>query len=155
MLRSPVSSHFSWRLFLAALCAAWFSGCSGSSDGPTRYRIDGTVQFDNKPVPAGTIYFDPDTTKGNKGPQAYAQIVDGKYDTDKGGKGHTGGAMKVRIVGLSAPPAATSNDDSPKPPLFPEFVDAIQLETKPGSRNFSIPSDYAGAPVGGPAQGGP
>jgi hypothetical protein len=120
------------------------AGCS--ENGPKRYRLQGTVEFDSKPVPAGTIYFDPDTAKGNKGPQGYATIVDGKFDTEKAGKGHVGGPMRIRIVGLASAVVAT-NDDSPKPPLFPEFVDAIDLEKSDDLRGFVIHKDYAGAPV--------
>lgn len=129
---------------LFALSSVLMAGCSDS--GPKRYRLQGTVEFDGKPVPAGTVYFDPDSAKGNKGPQGYATIVDGKFDTEKGGKGHVGGPMRVRIVGLAAAGETRTNDDSPKPPLFPEFVDTVDLEKSDDLRGFVIHKDYAGAP---------
>lgn len=135
-----------------AVSSMLLAGCSES--GPKRYRLQGTVDFDGKPVPAGMIYFDPDASKGNKGAQGYATIVDGKFDTEKTGKGHAGGPMKVRIVGLTAA-AAASNDDSPKPPLFPEFVDAVELDKSDDMRGFVIHKDYAGAPASTPVHVGP
>ena len=66
---------------LFALLGGLASGCGGSG-----HRISGKVTLDGKPVPAGKIYFIPDTAKGNSGPTRYADIVDGAYDT-----GATGG----------------------------------------------------------------
>ncbi len=130
-------------IMLVVVSSVLLVGCSDS--GPKRYRLQGTVEFDGKPVPAGTVYFDPDSAKGNKGPQGYASIVDGKFDTEKAGKGHVGGPMKIRIVGLTSAVVAT-NDDSPKPPLFPEFVDTVDLEKSDDLRGFVIHKDDAGAP---------
>lgn len=117
------------------------AGCSES--GPTRYRIQGTVEFDGQPVPAGTIYFDPDSSKGNKGPQGYATITDGKFDTEISGKGHVGGPMIVRINGLASIRTAT-DDDTPIPPLFPEFIESVELDRSDDMRGFIVPKDYAG-----------
>lgn len=138
---------------LVTVCSlAIIAGCSKQE--VKRFRAQGAVTFDGKPVPAGTVYFDPNAQKGNKGPQGFATIVDGKYDTNNGGQGHVGGAMKIRIVGLSAS-AKARTDDSPIPPLFPEFVDAIDLKSADETRDFSVPKDYAGAPVQDAASGGP
>lgn len=114
-------------------------GCGQA--GPKRYRLEGTVEYEGSPVPAGTIYFDPDASKNNKGPQGFAQIVDGKFDTSKGGLGHVGGPMKVRIVGLAAAPSGQTNDDSPKPGLFPDFVDRVELDAMDSQRGFVIHKD--------------
>src|SRR5205807_6772258 len=81
----------------AALVAACLAapGCGGSRG----VEVSGEVTFDGKPVPAGRIYFNPDVTKGNDGPQGYAEIHDGKFDTSKGGKGACGGPTVVVISG--------------------------------------------------------
>lgn len=72
-------------------------GCSGGGDGPTRYRASGNVSFDGQPVADGSVYFMP--AKGNSGPQGFAPIKNGKYDTkDSEGNGTVGGAHTVRIV---------------------------------------------------------
>ena len=139
-------------IMLVVVSSLLITGCKES--GPQRYRLQGTVEFDGKPVPAGTIYVDPDSAKGNKGPQGYATIVDGKFDTEKGGKGHVGGPMKIRIVGLTSAVVST-NDDTPIPPLFPEFVDAVELEKSDDLRGFVIHKDYAGAPEPTPVNTGP
>ena len=138
---------------LVAVCSLTvIAGCAKQEI--KRFRAQGSVTFDGKPVPAGTVYFDPNAQKGNKGPQGYANIVDGKYDTNNGGQGHVGGAMKIRIVGLSAP-AKARTDDTPIPSLFPEFVDTIDLKSADDTRDFAVPKDYAGAPVPGAANSGP
>jgi len=55
--------------------------------------------YDGKPLPFGSIVFDPDPSKGNAGPQGTASIKDGVYDTSKGGTGSVGGSMIVTITG--------------------------------------------------------
>ena len=118
-------------------------GCSPAEI--KRHRLQGTVEFDGKPVPFGTIYFDPDTTKANKGPQGFAKIVEGKFDTDQGGKGHVGGPMKVRIVGYASAPS-TTDVDAPVEALFPDFVEAVELEKAEDTRGFLIPKEYQTPP---------
>jgi hypothetical protein len=59
-----------------------FSGCGPK--GPKRYEHWGTVTFQDRPIPAGLVYFDPDGAGGSEGqdrPQGQAVIKDGKYDT--------------------------------------------------------------------------
>ena len=72
-------------------------GCSGSS-GPPRYPVEGSVTYDGKPVPAGQIVFEPDSTAGNQGPASYATIDHGRFATPRG-KGTVGGPHRVRITG--------------------------------------------------------
>ncbi|WP_437187766.1 hypothetical protein SH668x_001176 [Planctomicrobium sp. SH668] len=76
------------------------AGCGGSEDaGPQRYRIEGTVTFEGKPVAIGKILFTPDNSQGNMGPGAVADIKDGKYETAKGA-GVVGGPHLVQITGF-------------------------------------------------------
>ena len=75
-------------------------GCSGE-DGPQRYRVSGTVTFKGAPVPIGVIQFTPDATQGNSGPPAFADIKDGKYDSDVAGKGVIGGPQIVAVDAFS------------------------------------------------------
>ena len=45
-----------------------------------------------------------DSAKGNKGPQGFANVRDGKYDTNSpDGKGIAGGPTVIRLTGFSAP----------------------------------------------------
>lgn len=51
--------------------------CTGCSDGkPPKYKLSGTVTFDGKPVPEGSIMF---LASDLHGQPETAQIVDGKY----------------------------------------------------------------------------
>ena len=108
------------------------SGCGSSEDGgPVRYRVSGTVTFDGNPVPAGTIYFQP--APGNPGPQGFATIVDGEYDTADSGKGTVGGAHSVRIEGADA---------SGTPIFVPHFED-LNLSTEASTHEFDVPASAA------------
>ena len=63
-------------------------GCGG----PKLYDVSGRVTYDGQLLPAGVIYFDPDVTKQNDGPQGYAVIKNGTYNTSaRGGRGVVGG----------------------------------------------------------------
>ena len=78
--------------------AALATGCK--PDGPTRYPVSGTVTVGGQPLVKGLITFDPDRSKRPDGPQGFAFVEGGKYDTDKGtGRGAVGGAVIVRIEG--------------------------------------------------------
>lgn len=80
------------------LCSL-FLGCNSSSE-EKLYRVHGTVVFEGKPIPKGTLFFDPDASKGGSGSQGFADIVDGKYDTATSGQGIKKGAFVVRIQGF-------------------------------------------------------
>ena len=51
----------------------------------------------------------PDFVNGNDGPQGFALIKDGAFDTRNGGQGHGGGAMLIRIEGKSDTPRFYGN----------------------------------------------
>src|SRR5204862_378695 len=79
------------RFGLARWAIVGVLGLAAVGCGESRVEVSGEVTFDGKPVPAGRIYFNPDFTKGNDGPQGYADIKDGKFDTRNKGKGACGG----------------------------------------------------------------
>src|SRR5947209_8373706 len=81
-------------LSLLAMCA--IVGCSGQKAG---VNVSGTVTHDGKPLPRGRIYFNPDFSKENDGPQGFAPIVDGTYDTRQQGRRAHGGASIAVITG--------------------------------------------------------
>jgi hypothetical protein len=87
------------RPLLVLVVAAPLLGCSS---GVKLFPVSGTVTFDGKPIPAGRLYFNPDVGKGNDGPQGYADIREGKFDTREGGRGTPGGPMVIRIEGFEA-----------------------------------------------------
>lgn len=138
--RSPNSGRM---LLLLVLSAVVQSGCGGDS-GPKRYGVSGTVTFDGQPVPVGTITFDPDVSKGNRGPQGRARIVDGKYDTGaKDGKGMVGGPHVVTISGAHR---ESAGEDDPVPSLFKEKMLNVDLPTEPSTQDFDIPKSEAYVP---------
>lgn len=85
-----------WLVLLATL----LPGCS-EEEGPRRYRVSGTVTFQGTPVPIGAIQFTPDARQGNSGPPAFAEIVDGEYDTAVSGKGFIGGPQIIAVDAYS------------------------------------------------------
>jgi hypothetical protein len=78
-----------------ALAAASLTGCEES--GPPRFHVAGTVTYEGKPVPAGSILFQPDPAAGNEGPYGNATIKDGKFDTRIEGEPTIGGSQIVLI----------------------------------------------------------
>lgn len=65
------------------------------------FLVSGTVTYQGKPVPRGTLLLTPDTSKGNSGPAVSLDIVDGKFETPSTAKTrHQGGAYRVYIDGF-------------------------------------------------------
>jgi hypothetical protein len=109
------------------------------------------VDFDGAPVPAGTIIFEPDTSRGNSGPQGAATIIDGKYDTSQqGGQGTVGGHMIVRILGLKQQP--DPGNDAPIKPLFQDFEVREEFPKKDLTHDFEVPKAAGEAPARGSAE---
>jgi hypothetical protein len=104
--------------FLAALAVI---GCSSEEK---LYDVSGTVTFEGKPIPKGLIFFDPDSTKGETGPQGFANIVDGKFSTTPEGKGVRGGSYVVRVNGYDGKEAAEAPFGQY---LFPEHEEKRDL----------------------------
>jgi hypothetical protein len=77
-------------------------GCGGDK----LYDLKGTVTIGGNPVPAGVIWFEPDVSKGNMdGPQGYAQIENGKFDTRQNGRGVRPGLYTIRVEAFDGKPA--------------------------------------------------
>ena len=112
----------------------FLAGCSGN-DGPKRFDVSGTVTFDNKPAPAGSIIFTPDKSKGNSGPQGTAKIINGHYDTAQQGRGIVGGPHEVLII-------VTNGDDRSEDaelngPLS-EYTEQFDFPKETSEHNFTI-----------------
>lgn len=71
--------------------------CGCREPGPPRYRISGTVTYQGKPVPIGSVLFQPDPGQNNSGPVGSATIKDGVYDTQREGRGFSGGPQIVIV----------------------------------------------------------
>ncbi len=120
----------------AALVAT--AGCS-KQEGPTRYRISGTVTLDGKPIPYGEVLFTPDPAKKASGPQGIAPIRDGRYDTAaEGGKGIAGGPTIVRVNGMTGPGGKT----------LCEYETPVDLPRADGTHDIAVPKGGAAKPAG-------
>lgn len=119
---------FAWTLLAVCL------GCGGSD--VNRATLRGKVTFQGKPVPKGLIYFEPDISRGNSGPQGFAEILDGEYRTDKVGIGAVTGPLLVRISGFSN---AGQSNESPGAPLFPQYQTQIEITEETTTMDFDVP----------------
>ena len=121
------------------------SGCGGREG----YDVSGNVTFNGNPVPAGKIYFSPDSAKGNSGATGYATISNGKYNTSAAdGRPTVGGAMTVRIDGWNPAAAGkTAKGDTSGEvtveALFPTYETTVDLGQATASQDFDIPAEAA------------
>lgn len=111
----------------------------GCQTGPRIYHVKGTVTHQGKPVPAGVIYFDPDLAKQNDGPQGFAYITDGVFDTAaKGSQGIIGKDYVVRIRGFDG---KSANELPMGQPLFPEFQKSVDFPLQDSTHDFQVLQD--------------
>ena len=115
-------------------------GCNGGNDAG-RNTLSGKVTFGGKPVPYGLIYFSPDITQGNSGPQGYAEIVNGEYSTDDVGMGAVMGPLVVQISGF--PQGKDESGAFEGTPLFPRYKTSINLTEGMKTMDFDVPSNLA------------
>jgi hypothetical protein len=109
---------------------------SGCGLGERQYHLSGAITYQGKPVPAGTIVFEPDATKGNQGAAGYARIKAGRYDTRaEDGKGTVGGPHLVRILGLDGIPRGELINGMP---VFPEYSTTADLPKKFAKHDFEV-----------------
>jgi hypothetical protein len=109
------------------------AGCG--DDGPRRYDVSGTVAYNGQPLPAGQIFFDPDAAKGHDGPQGYALIKDGRYNTAETDQGPIGGPHIVRIEGYDGKPG----EELPLGrPLFNDFQQSVDLPQEDTKLDFVV-----------------
>src|SRR5262245_501025 len=121
-----------WAMVGLALLAA---GCGGRKT----VHLTGEVTFDGKQVPIGEIYFDPDAKKGQDGPQGFARIIDGKFDTRKGGVPPGPGPHVVRILGFDGKPQP-DRELIYGPRLFPEYSTTADVPARDGTLDFQVPT---------------
>ena len=117
--------------FVVGLAAALVA-VAGCTKQEKLYRVSGTVTYDGKPIPKGVISFVPQAD----GPQGFANIWDGKYDTAKEGKGVRGGSYDVRINGFDGKEA---NEAPFGQALFPEYNGAKELPSEDSTYDLDVP----------------
>jgi len=115
------------QVFFLGLAA--MSGCSKEEK---LHRVSGTVTHNGKPIPKGLIFFDPKTN----GPQGFANIVDGKYDTVQQGKGVRGGSYDVRVNGFDG---KVANEAPFGQALFPEYTGTKDLPQEDSTYDLEVP----------------
>ncbi len=125
----------------------WLVGCGGA-DG---YKVSGVVNFQGKPVPAGKIYFMPDSSKGNKGATGFADIKDGKYDTSlPGGQNAPSGAVVIAVEGTDPSAAANKKETSGEVTvklLFARYELPAELPSSSSTKDIDVPPEAAKGPV--------
>ncbi len=150
-LRLPSSSLVGqWRQTLvhAGVVASlvFVIGC-GSKEGQ---QISGKVTFAGKPVPAGKIYFAPDSAKGNTGATGWAAIVNGDFNTNaEGGRGLSPGANVLTIEGIdpNAPkPSGPGSEDIQAGLLFAGYQMRVDISPEQKSLDIDVPESAAGVP---------
>ncbi len=117
----------------AVLIAA--AGLVGCSPEDKLYDVSGTVTFQGKPVPKGLIHFDPE----GSGPQGYANIEDGKFNTATAGqgKGIRGGKYTIRVNGFDG----KVGDESPMgAAVFPEHTFRKELPAQNQTLDYEVPA---------------
>jgi hypothetical protein len=115
------------------LVALSLASCSG---GTRRYEISGSVTFKGNPVAAGTVLFEPDTAKGNKGPGSLGEIVDGAYRI-VAKNGVVGGHYLVRITGFDGKGDERGESQRGRQ-LFPEEVQKVELPPADSTHNILV-----------------
>jgi hypothetical protein len=114
------------------------SGCGPG--GPKRYEHWGTVTYQDKPIPAGMVYFDPDLAAKNDGPQGFAVITDGKYDTRlRKDSGPSSGKYIIRV--FAADGIAASEAPVGKMIFASEVQIPVDLPAESTEHNIVIPPE--------------
>lgn len=121
-------------LLCLAVLAGLSAGCSSDS-GPDRYPVSGTVTAAGKPLPSGTITFDPDSSAQNEGPAGFTLIENGSFDTSKQGKNTVGGPHILRINGSLGPDPAKAGNE-----LYVEHQEKLDLPQEASQRTIEIPA---------------
>lgn len=126
-------------LLVAAGLLTALIGCR--SEEPDRTAVHGSITFQGKPIPAGTIVFEPDASRGNQGPTGFASITDGLYDTRDGGKGVRPGAVVVWVSGFDGVNRANTDSGMGKP-LCSMYKTTGEITAPTTSLDVEIPANH-------------
>jgi hypothetical protein len=113
-------------------------GCRRSKDFP-RYDLSGSVTYNGKAVPVGSIIFVPDKAQGNDGPGATAAIIDGAYSTQPV-RGTIGGPHIVQLSGFDGKPYNVGIETHPMGRMMFSGVKMnVDLPKEPAKHDFVLP----------------
>ncbi len=125
---------------MTAVLGLLVAGTGCGQRGPERYRVHGSVTYAGQPVPLGRIVFEPDLDRGNRGPQGFAPIENGRFDTAaKFCQGTVGGAMIVRIEGFEMIKGSEDATTAGRQ-LFETYETRIDLPRQSVTRDFNVPA---------------
>jgi hypothetical protein len=123
------------------------AGCGSNGT----HRVTGKVTFKGQPVPAGKVYFKPDSSKGNTGASGYADIKEGVYDTAApGGRGIAGGPMVIAVEGIDPKPPAGAGPDVTTTVLFARYETSADLPASDTTKDIDVPAEAANGPPQAP-----
>lgn len=114
------------------LAAVGLAGCAPEEK---LYDVSGTITFKGQPVPKGIIHFDPE----GDGPQGFANIENGKFNTATPGqgKGIRGGKYTLRINGFDGKVGPESPMGAA---VFPEHTVRKELPAQNQTLDYEVPS---------------
>jgi hypothetical protein len=115
------------------VCLPFFCGCGTNG----LRSLNGTATYDGKPIPYGSIMFEPDTEKGNSGSGGAADIVNGRYKTRKNG-GVGVGAYRVTIYGFDSA-LNTNHSMDADVSMFNPYVTEINITQETKTWDFNVP----------------
>lgn len=115
-------------LAVAMACLVGVAGCGGGNGKSklTLVKVTGTVKFDGKPLPQGTISF---VGTGEKTTNAAGEIdSSGHYtlSTQEKGDGIPAGSYKVRIESMASLPKMTDTGVEPGKSAIPERYNKVE-----------------------------
>lgn len=129
-------NQFSLRLTFAIVVCLLAAGCS--KDGPKRFDHWGKITYRGQPIPKGVMNFDPDLGAKNDGPQGFAEIVNGEYDTRK--RPMTGPGSGKYVIRIFAADGVPGPEAPMGKPLFTSQVELSEdLKAQDGELNLVIP----------------
>jgi len=125
-------------LFSCAVLFCALTSCKKGHDGPNRYSLTGEIKIDGKPIPAGEIMFEPDTSQGNSGPAGVAEIKDGRYATIP--NFGTVGGPHIAVITANTGQMMKSDGETPEGWLILDgFRLPLKLPTNTHTENIDIP----------------
>ncbi|MEX0642798.1 MAG: hypothetical protein WD468_08870 [Pirellulales bacterium] len=133
---------------IAAATLSSFLLCGGCGEiGPPRSALWGNVTWKGQPVPRGIIFFGPNVSKGNSGPQGFALIHDGVFDTRQSpGKGCVAGPHIVQIHGCNG---QNIRDERPYgDELFAPYETSLDVSAEAGEIDLIVPNTVQPIPPG-------
>ena len=142
------------RFLLLVALSLFAGGCGG--DELEKMDLSGNATFDGQPIVYGSIAFTPDASEGHKGgPQGFAEIVDGKYNTAVKGEGIVPGPYKVRVTAFPSRPPAVAEGESVPPPPGPDplFIGyTMEMDLQEPKQDIDVPAAAKGSNRFAPSQ---